>query len=278
MLKANVDDGFHRALRQFADAATRARVPWMMVGATARVFLLEKVYGWPGGIATEDTDFAVLVENWDHYDRLCGRLVSEGGMTATHDPPKRLTAFGGLLVDLLPYGGVEEDGRRVFWPPDRDSLMTVRGFPGAMKAALTVRVNDDLDVRVASPAGLCALKLFAWEERHTQHIGRDAKDIAYLLRNAERLYPAEILHERFAKTVEASDYDIELAAISVFAADVGGLLETDEQVFVKGFIGEQVVAEEDGVLVRELHRYLKPLDASRVTKMLAAFLRGLEGT
>ncbi len=72
--KVQVDENFYEMLAAFSKAAKEANVPWLMVGATARVLLLEKIYGWPVGVATEDTDFAVQVENWAHYEKLCHLL------------------------------------------------------------------------------------------------------------------------------------------------------------------------------------------------------------
>lgn len=95
------------------------------------------------------------------------------------------------MFDLVPYDGVENDNKQVFWPPGNDDVMTVRGFESAAKDAVNIIVNKTLTVPVVSPRGLCALKFFAWHERHAQHPGRDASDIAYLLRNIERLYSAE---------------------------------------------------------------------------------------
>ena len=57
---------------------------------------------------------------------------------------------------------------------------------------LYLLVNQKLTIPVVSPSGLCALKFFAWEERHIQHPGRDAKDIAYLFKNIEHYIHLQI--------------------------------------------------------------------------------------
>lgn len=40
-----------------------------MVGAMARIILLEKVYGLPVSRASRDIDFAVVVENWKYFGK-----------------------------------------------------------------------------------------------------------------------------------------------------------------------------------------------------------------
>jgi len=62
--KGQVGESFYQLLEVFSTAAEQENVPWLMIGATARVLLLEKVYGWPRGLATEDTDFAVPVPEY----------------------------------------------------------------------------------------------------------------------------------------------------------------------------------------------------------------------
>lgn len=65
--KAEVDSALFKVLAVFSNAAGQLGVPWLVIGATARVMLFEKVYGLPAGLATQDIDFAVQVGDWDHY-------------------------------------------------------------------------------------------------------------------------------------------------------------------------------------------------------------------
>lgn len=276
ILEARVDADFLEVLRLFSVAARETDVPWLVVGATARILLLENVYGWPAGLGTQDVDFAVLVGDWNHYEALCAQLFEQPGVEANKRPAKRFRTKRGFLFDLLPYGGVEENDKQVFWPPDRDYLMTVRGFAGAARDAVNIRVNGELDVSVASPAGLCALKLFAWEERHAQEIGRDAKDIAYLFRNIERWLPAESLFEDRLVELEDAEYDARLAALDILGQQVSFLLENGERVFLKELMENEVEQHTDGQLLRDLQRYLAPDEPSRIADMLTAFLRGLK--
>lgn len=275
LLEVHVDADFFEGLHRFAEVASESEIPWLIVGATARILLLEKIYRWPVGLATQDTDFAVQVGSWTQYAALCERLLQQPGFEANNRPAKRFQVRQNLQFDLLPYGGVEEKNRQVFWPPDRDYLMTVRGFAGAARNAVIIRVNDALDVPVASPAGLCALKLFAWEERHAQEVGRDARDIAYLFKHIECWLPNERLFEVGLSELEAADYDAQLAALNLFGQKVCTLLAQDEHEFLCTFLTENVTQGVDGRLIRDLTSYLKPSDPQRTTDMLANFLHGL---
>jgi len=141
-----IDDDFYDLLSLFSKIAALEAVPWLMVGATARVLLLEKIYGWPKGIATEDTDLAVQVKSWEHYESLCNRLSEQESLKPLQHPTKRFTTTGNLIFDLLPYGGVETGIKQVFWPPHNEQLMTVRGFERAHDDAIQVTINNKLDI------------------------------------------------------------------------------------------------------------------------------------
>lgn len=275
MPEAKVDDAFFDVLRIFSVAAQECGISWLVVGATARIMLLEKVYGWPRGLGTQDTDFAVQVDSWEHYQFLCKRLGCESSTDSSRQFSKRFRTRQGMLFDLLPYGGVEEGNKQIFWPPDRDYLMTVRGFSGAAMDAVVVRINNALNVPVASPAGLCALKLFAWEERHAQETGRDAKDIAYLFGNIEKLIPPEQLFAQHESVLEAMDYDPQLSALGVFGSRVASLLESQETEFLQGFLSDHVKESADSLLIRELNKYLPSHELERVAVMIVAFVHGL---
>lgn len=50
-------------------AAYEMNVEAFMVGAMARIILLEKVYGLPVSRASRDIDFAVVVKNWKYFGK-----------------------------------------------------------------------------------------------------------------------------------------------------------------------------------------------------------------
>lgn len=270
-----VDNALFEVLDAFSIAAETVNAPWLMIGATARIVLLEKVYGWPPGIGTQDVDFAVQVGNWDHYSDLCKLIIENDIFEADRSPTKRFRSKEGMVFDLVPYDGVERGNKQVFWPPHDDDVMTVRGFDAAAKDAVQVIVNKKLKVPVVSPKGLCALKLFAWEERHAQHPGRDAKDIAYFFKNIECLYSFEKLHTEYPDAVEIADYQIKNAGHYQLGCDVGDLVSEDDHAFLSDFIAAELKQNDDSALCRELHRYTNMQTIEETSNALSYFSKGL---
>lgn len=65
---------------------------------------------------------------------------------------QRLVHESGLLIDLVPFGDLEEVSGQISWPPDFSIVMSTVGFREAYDHSIEVRITDDLIVRVASPA------------------------------------------------------------------------------------------------------------------------------
>lgn len=272
-----VDDALFEVLEAFSTAADAVKAPWLVIGATARIMLLERIYGWPPGLGTNDIDFGVQIGNWDHYRQLCEFIIRGGASETERTPTKRFRSKQDMIFDLVPYGGVENSNKQVFWPPHNDDVMTVRGFDAAASGAIPVIVNEKLTVPVVSPTGLCALKLFAWEERYTQHPGRDAKDIAYLLNNIESLYSADTLHREYPDAIEAADYQIERAGYYQLGRDVKNLLSENDYRFMISFISHEIEKNEDSILCRELHRYTSSPSIEETRTALSYFYKGASG-
>lgn len=196
-----------------------------MVGAPARDILLHGVFGLDTGRATQDVDLGVVVAAWPQFEAIKARLVGTGLFVPDARKAQRLyhrTARGGAdyPLDLIPFGGVEQRASEIAWPPDGYVVLNVAGYGEALAAAVSVEVEPDFVVRVASLAGLTILKLIAWVGRGTGD-PRDALDLATLLRrygdagNEDRLYGPEI------QVLEAVNYDLDLAGARLLGMDAG---------------------------------------------------------
>jgi predicted nucleotidyltransferase len=118
---------------------------------------------------------------------------------------QRLVHESALLIDLVPFGGLEEIRGQISWPPDFSIVMSTVGFREAYDHSVEVRIADDLIVKVASLPGLALMKIVAWDERHFE---RDAQDLGLIMRqylaagNEGRVYSEQgdcldLLNEQF---------------------------------------------------------------------------------
>jgi predicted nucleotidyltransferase len=101
--------------------------------------------------------------------------------------------------------------------------MSTRGFREAYQSALMVRLAEDLEAKVASPAGFALLKLIAWSDRN-EH--RDAQDLAFVMLNyldagnKERLYVDHI-------DLLDDEFDYILTGVRLLGRDIGSIVEED---------------------------------------------------
>jgi predicted nucleotidyltransferase len=120
------------------------------------------------------------------------RALVEIGQYSLH-PHKgqRLISEDGALIDIVPFGGVEDSKGNITWPPEYAIVMNALGFEEAFRHAVRVRLASYLEVRVSSLAGLALMKLIAWDDRR---LNSDAKDLRFIISsylqagNEERVY------------------------------------------------------------------------------------------
>jgi len=191
-------------------------IPYVIVGATARDLVLHYGHGADIQRATHDVDFAIEVPNWTAFEALRDRLCELGFKTtrAYH----RLISPLDAVIDIVPFGEIEDKQATIAWPPTGETEMHVLGFQEACDNAEWVRIRDDpvLDVPVAGPAGMALLKIIAWIDRVRDSRRKDALDIAYLLSTYE-LVPAvrDALYEA-DNTEIMENYDWDIAQASAF--------------------------------------------------------------
>ncbi len=115
--------------------------------------------------ATNDIDFGIVVETWDEFARLREALITDEGFQAHPHQQQRLLHEEGAIIDLVPFGNLEQATGLIVWPPDFAVKMSTVGFREAYANSIEVRLAADLVVKVASLAGLALLKIIAWSDR-----------------------------------------------------------------------------------------------------------------
>lgn len=201
-LTGKLDPAHERVLRDVAEAAAAHGIPFFVVGAFARDLILELHYSLPVQRATNDIDLGLQVNFWEEFTQLKIALMQTQTYHADPRQPQRLHSITGEVLDIVPFGGVENSvTRTILWPPERVIEMNAFGFAEAYQQSLRVRLATDLEVQVSSLAGLALMKLVAWQQRRQ---AKDAKDLQLILTrylqagNIDRLYSdaqADLLEE-----------------------------------------------------------------------------------
>jgi predicted nucleotidyltransferase len=239
-----IDPVVLEAIRKIDEIARRHETAYFLAGATAREIMLRHVFGRPPGRRTLDVDLGIAVRDWDHFKLLKAALVEQAGFQPHARMVQRINypAKPAVIVDLIPFGGVETAERTIAWPPEEDIVMRVTGFSDGLASAVAVRLDQNLVIPVVSLPVLLVLKLFAWTDR--KHEKRDAPDIYTLLRqygdagNEDRLYGEDM------SVLEAEGYDFELAGALLIARDAARLVSADTGKRLREILESDALMEE----------------------------------
>jgi predicted nucleotidyltransferase len=248
-------------LRRLTAAARELDTDMFVVGAIARDVAFRS-WGMAPLRITSDLDVAVAVPDWSSYEAMRDRFRRTAGAAAHR------VEVAGAMVDLVPFGGVENPAGQIAWPPDQVFVMTVVGFAEARRAAVTVRLAMDVEVDFASPAGLMVLKLVAWAERRWSRPRSDSLDLGELLRAQGEPWNFERIYETEVDALIACDDDAAQAGAMLLGRDVRGLFGPATLGQLLSIIDGQSTVESQ--LIREMDGF-----GDLNLELLTAFRRGL---
>jgi len=132
--------------------------------------------------------------------------------------------------------------------------MRLLGFEDAYRSAQWVRLRSDprLDVLVATPAGLAALKLIAWSDNPTER-RKDALDLAFLLRvymdigtNHKRLF------NEHDDLLNADEFDYERAGARLLGRDMATLAAQETKQVLIDVLAQETGRSDRFRLVRDM--------------------------
>ena len=172
-------------------------IPFFVVGAFARDLILKHRYGIEPRRMTTDIDLGVEVASWEQFKKLKESLIATGQFSLTSE--KQRLHCGTILIDILPFGPITDEDKKISWPPEHEIIMSMVGFEEAYEYSITVRLSSDpeLDIKLASLPGLAIMKLISWKEKYPDR-KRDAEDLLLIMNkyeeagNSERLYGEEL--------------------------------------------------------------------------------------
>lgn len=181
-------------------------------------------------------------------------------------------------IDLIPFGAVESADGTIAWPPSGDEVMEVLGYAEAHAAAIPVALPHNQMVQAVSLPMLAVLKVLAWKDRHRATQGKDAVDLALIMRRYLEVGNLDRLYADFAYVIN-ENFDFEPTGAWLLGRDARAqLIEHSARV-------ERMIGALDAVLARELDAdgtqtlalQMNPTTPDEALKLLGAFHRGLLG-
>ncbi len=184
---------------------------FFLIGAQARdIHFYQK--GIKPSRGTRDIDFAVMVESMDAFNELMEALEQEG-FEKTRDPYRLNWNGGETVIDLLPFGQIEQDYTVNF--TERSIELSVMGFREIEAELEEYFVSEDESISIPVPPlhGIFMLKLLSWEEKRPDR-QKDLDDLHQILMNYWEFVEDEA-YEDHPDLFDDEDFDIHTAAARI---------------------------------------------------------------
>ena len=216
------------ALKRESDALN---IPFFVVGALARDLILKHGYGVEPSRITRDIDLGVRVADWEQFDRLKDALIATGKFTSTRE--RQRFHYETVWIDIVPFGDITDERKRISWPPEHSMFISVVGFDEAYESSVTARLSSapELDIRLPTLAGLALLKVISWAERYPER-AKDAGDLLMIMQKYEDAGNLERLYEQERDLLEEEAFDTRLAGIRLLGRDMARIAVPDTVVTI----------------------------------------------
>jgi len=169
-------------------------VQFYVIGALARDIMTILLNAKPFK-ATQDIDIAVMVSEGYQYNNLMKYLVRNEQFQEDKDRPYRLS-FQKIIIDILPFGEIESDERDVIIELTKTVQLSTVGLREVFRFSVKVLLDSEIELNIASLAGLCILKLIAYNEKPAER-SKDIGDVNFIIDNYGTMFHNNICENHF---------------------------------------------------------------------------------
>jgi len=225
-LSGKIDQPTINALSALKRESDALNILFFIVGATARDLILRYGYGVEPLRMTRDIDLGVRVADWEQFNRLTDALIATGRFASTRE--RQRFRFDTVLLDIVPFGDIMDERKRISWPPEHSIFMSVVGFEEAYESSLTVRLSSDpeFDIRLSTLPGLFLMKIISWAERYPER-SKDAEDLLMIMLKYEYGGNLERLYDQEQVLLQEEGFDARLAVIRLLGRDIARIAAPD---------------------------------------------------
>ncbi|MCF6319245.1 MAG: nucleotidyl transferase AbiEii/AbiGii toxin family protein [Proteobacteria bacterium] len=254
--------------------ANNLYIPYVVVGATARDLILHHVYDARIVRATTDVDFGIQVSDWSIFEKLKIELLNNGFQETNTD--QRFKSPESTMIDIVPFGKIEDNNSNIKWPQNREIEMNVLGFKEVYEHAIQVIIQDDplMKIPVVSPQGIVLLKIIAWSDRDISLRKKDALDLVYIFENYEHV---SNIRNRIYEEIDMENYDWEilLASAHLLGLDSATIAKNKTKNKIMEILSDNLKLNTPSRLVEEMCNDIKKEYHEKI-KLLQAFTNGFE--
>ena len=251
-------------------------VDFYVIGATARDIILSNLHDLTPDRKTDDLDIAIAISDWSQFQAIEKVLPEKEGFKKSKEQKQRFVYKGIYVVDIVPFGEVAKDDGNIYWPPDETIAMSVWGFPEMANSTISIEIDGEFSIKIASLPGLFILKLVAWKDRYL-FASKDAYDMALLLTNYLDINTERAVEDHY-DLYEADDFDPVIAGAQLMARDVKILVRNNDKTltYLREIISIEIKLAEESKLINQLVESNASLQYEQVLACLEGILKEWE--
>jgi predicted nucleotidyltransferase len=251
-LSGKIEQQTVAALSAVKGIADSHGIPFFVVGASARDLILKHCYGIEPPRMTTDIDLGVEVADWEQFHTLTDALKATGRFLPDESQRQRYH-FDSVLVDIVPFGPITDENRRIAWPPEHEIFMSMAGFKEAYEYAITVRLSTtpELDIKLPTLSGLALMKIVSWREKYPERT-KDAEDLLLIMHKYEDAGNFDRLYDKAQDLLEEEKFDARHASIRLLGRDMAIIADTETLSFVKTILDAETREQSQYKLVTDM--------------------------
>ena len=265
-----------QVLEKLSGFFEETNIEFYIIGATAREIIMS-IHDEYGGRATLDLDIAIAITNWDEFGRMETGIVELKDFEKDPLQKQRFIYRSTFKVDIIPFGKIKQEDDKIFWPPDESIAMSILGFEEVQKATEKVRIDEHLEIEVASLDGIFLLKLFAWQDRNQLH-NRDADDIAFIINNYLAINQERASNEYYEQIFLEEEFNLRSAGAKLLGIDIAKSIGENQRIKIitKDILNEQLSLEERSRLINQIIETNRSFTYEEAYDCIRSFLYGLQ--
>ena len=233
-------------LRKLTDSFNKMDREFYVIGATARDIIMQQLLDTESRRRTRDLDIAIAIPDWNTFEQVKQNLIADG-FEKSRDMQQRFY-YGEYELDIVPYGVIAKEDDNIYWPPEEVIAMSVKGFDEVLSEAITLSIDDEFKIKIASLHGLFLLKFNAWLDRNAK-TSKDAEDMSFILSN---YFMANLDREIHQEVYDWENFDEYIVGGYWLAHDLVALLDTRQLCYYKEVIEGELVKEEESRLINQM--------------------------
>ncbi len=247
-----------------------------VIGATARDIITSSIHKHTSARKTYDLDIAIAIPDWNMFEQISADLTTLGDFKKSIKEKQEFWYKNVFKLDVVPFGEVAEKDKNIYWPPEEDIAMSILGFTEVARNTLTVTIDNEFTIKVASLPGIFILKLVAFNDRKLLN-NKDADDVAFIIANYLEINETRVVKEHY-DIYEADNFNIFTAGAKLLGRDVKQMLQADKET-IESFskiLETELALEEESILINQMLETNKSLKYEETLEALQMLLQELK--